>query len=229
MEWIIDLVFDIAKFFYLLYHETRDWISPFDAVADFFYDIYEAFWDLLDPLQELNVWLENAADELEDILSWSNIRSLIRGWLDGIEDALEWWYSWWSNVFAVVEGWWDTVIPTIQGWIAIATEGFDELVEAWDTFWHELWPELVDRLENLRGSWNFFVTQVLNTLVSFDWLETWWNSRLVDITELINSKLTEWLPFYDDLVSLWEGIKEFFSDPLQWLYNKMDEWFERFW
>jgi len=229
MNDIISWLKDIEDYFYDAYLEVWDWVYPFWLLGYPLLYISRGFGWLAYYFGEFRLWLYWAQDEIEDILSWSNIRSLIRGWLDGIEYLVDWFSDWWDNVTDVVGDWWEAVQVTVKGWIKVAVQGLDDLIEAWDTFWNITWTAFLAQFDTLRDSWDNFWTVTFPTLVSFAWLQTWWNSRLAEVNDLIDSKLAAVLPFYDDLVSLWDSIKEFFADPLQWAYDQLDEWFERFW
>jgi len=200
-----------------------------DWMAGPLWDIYDWLWDVYKWFNKAAWWYEDVKDAIEDILSWSNIRSLIRSWLDGIEDLIDWFSNWWNIIKAKVEEWWEETLTFVKGLIAIAVQGLDDLIEAWDTFWRVTWPEWTGNLSELRSLWDTFWTTIFPTLVSFTWLETWWISQLGEIDTLIDSTLKRWFPDFNDLVKLWKELGEFWKDPLQWAYDKLDEFFENFW
>lgn len=120
---------------------------------------------------------------------------------------IDWFLSRWAWFITTINEWWGTVSTTVEGWIATATEGLSALKVAWDNFWVVTFPTLLDWFK----------------------LENWWSTRLFGIDKLINDTIKIWFPFYDELVSLWNEIKEFFVDPVEYVYNQLDEFFERFW
>jgi len=229
MQWIINRLVDISEFFYDLMLEVWDWPVFGYPVGLLFYSIHSIFANLAWDFVDFDDWLEWALDEIRDILSWGNIQSLIRGWLDGIEDLINWFADWWYWIRQEVDQWWSAVSVTVLGLIDIAVQGLSDLREAWDNFWNVLLPAINSQLQLFTANWVNFWVNIFPTLVSFTWLETWWNDRLLEVDSLIDSTLRDWFPFYDDLVGLWDDIKAFFTDPLQWAYDKLDEWFERFW
>lgn len=226
---IVEYLVDISEFFYDLMLEVWDWPEPLWRIGYVLYEISDVFNSLAWRFADFAEWLEWAQDEIEDILSWSNIRSLIRDWLYKIEDVLDWWYDWWNFVKAKVEDWYKPKLSAIKDLIETATQGFEELVTAWNNFWNVTWPEWTGKLSELRLLWDTFVNQTLPTLLTFSFLITWWNDKLIEVQTLIDSAVKTWLPFYNEFIALWEDIKLFFSDPLQWCYDKLDEFFERFW
>ena len=225
MAWIIQRLVDVADFFYDIGLEVSGWIWPFWEAATFFFSLNTLFANLAWDFVDFDEWLEWAADEIGDILSWSNIRSLIRGWLDGIEDALEWFGRWWVWVGQEIDDWWSSTLDDVKGWIAAAVSPFDDLLTAWNDFWDNLWPDIVNKLSTLKADWDNFWTVLLPTLVDFTWLETWWNARLTDIQELINTAIQELAPFWEGWQEIRDQVYEFFADPLEWLWSRFTDWF----
>lgn len=225
MDWIIERFVDISTWFLELYIEARDWLWPMYYSAYLFYEISDLFFDLALDFSSFNNWLEWADEEIEDILSWSNIRSLIRGWLDGIEDMVDWFADWWENVIDAIGEWWEATLQDVKDLIASAVQGFDNLVEAWDTFWNITWPEWLDNFGELKSAWDNFWAVNFPTLVDFTWLGVWWDARLTDIQELINTAIQEIAPLMEGWQEVRETVGEFFSDPLEWLWGRFANWF----
>ncbi|MBA7579236.1 hypothetical protein ES708_21105 [subsurface metagenome] len=174
------------------------WLGDgFAALVDFASECAYALW-------RASNWYEDTIELLQDILSWTNIKNLIRGWLEGIESVIEWFGDWWTWVGGRIDYWWDGVKSTVQDMIDAATQGIDELRAAWDNFWTVTWPGILDDIEGLGAAWTNFWNITFPTLVSFAWLTTWWNSRLADISALIDSAFTL-------RESLWAGCQEIVS------------------
>jgi len=204
---IIDYLNDVSDFFYDIYIEILGWVWPFWQAADLFYGLCVLFNNLAWAFHDFADWLDWAHNEIRNILSWSDIRSEIRDWLDGIENLVEWFKNWADWINQAIDSWWDSAKQTVKDLIAIATQGLDNLLIAWDNFWTVTFP----------------------TLVSFTWLSIWWDNKLIELNLFIESTLATWSPFWEGWQEVRDSVTEFFTDPLQWLYDKMDEWFERFW
>jgi len=199
------------------------WLGDgFAALVDFASECAYALW-------KASNWYEDTIELLQDILSWTAIKSYIRSWLYGIESVIEWFSDWWTWVGGRIDYWWSGVISDVQDMIDAATQGIDALIAAWDNFWTVTWPELLDDIENLGAAWTNFWNITFPTLVSFTWLTTWWNSRLADISGLIDSGFT----LRDSLWAGWQEIRdnvlEFFADPLKWLYDRLEDFMDRYW
>jgi len=207
MDWIIEELWDIAEWFYDAYHIVKDWWSPFNLLATPLYAIYGRFKWLAEDFYDFREWLEWVLDLLGEILSWTYIKSLIRSWLYGIEAVIDWFLSWTYWVRQEIADWWSGILPYILDYIDSVVEGWEDFVTTWDTFWRTIYP----------------------TLVSFDWLGVWWNSRLLDVQDLIHTAILD----IEGSLAGWQEVRdsvfEFFADPFQWVYNKLDEFFERFW
>ena len=207
LNWIVEDLNAASDFFYDIYREVLDWVYPFWLAAGFFYDLSRVFNWLAYDFADFAEWVYDTVDKLGTILSWSTILSLIRSWLPDLEDVVDWWNSWRIWVFQEIANWWSFTQTAVQGWIDTATQGLSELITAWDNFWTVIFPTLVD----------------------FTGLATWWTATMGEVLNLIDTAFTL-------RASLWEGwqeirnqVVEFFADPLEWLYSRFEEFFERFW
>ncbi len=229
MTWIIEELANVSDFFYDAYSEVKDWIFPFYYLKYPLLGLYTTFHWLSESFYDFYQWLDWAADRIDEILSWSNIRSLIGSWLYRIEDAVDWFLSWTYWVRQEISDWWTGILPYILTYVDNAVEGFTDLIEAWDTFWTITFPTWTTELLRVGSELSAFFAFTLPTLVSFTWLTTWWNSKLTEIDTLINSWFLTFTPFWEGWLD-WKGqVTEFFSDPYQWIYDRLDEFFERFW
>jgi hypothetical protein len=170
-------------------------------------------------------WYDQVTDDIADFLTWEYWLSLWQDWYSRLAEVWEWFLDWLSNVWAAVDQWWEEVRTTVLQWINAATEGFAELKVAWDNFWNITWQEWTGNLIELRLLWDTFWTYTFPTLLDDIKLEAWWTGKLADIDALIRGKLEDWFPFYDDLTDIWEDIKTFFNDPLEWLWTRFTDWF----
>ena len=229
MIWIIEELIAIQEFFYDAYQEVKDWVWPFYLLKYPLYGLYGSFYWLEDGFYDFYQWLLWAEERLEETFSWPYIRSLISSWLYGIESALEWFGNWAYWVREEINEWWQPILLYVLGYIDLAVEGLANLVTTWDYFWNVTWPGLLDELVILKATWDNFWSVTFPTLVNFDWLNIWWNSRLQEVDTLISSWLTSFSPFWEGWQEVRQELGDFFTDPLQWAYDKLDEFFERFW
>lgn len=226
---IIGWLSDASSHFYGIYLEAYHWIAPFSFIAPVFYSLHSVFANLSWGFYHFNQWAVSAQASIANILPWPTIRSYILTWLPGIEGALDWIYNAWGNVQGAIGDWWRTTEPTVQGWISSASQYLQTQLtglERWLATVQADVQELLARLPTLEEILAWFRNWPANLLVE---LEPWWNEKLLGINALIQSTLRDWFPFYNELAELWSDIRLFFTDPLGWLYDRMDEFFERFW
>ncbi|GAI78210.1 unnamed protein product, partial [marine sediment metagenome] len=236
-------------------------------------------------------WLEWADDRLDDIFSWSTIRSYIRSWLPDLEDAIDWWDRWWIKVGHEIDDWWDLKRYTVLHWLddlegwtitqinnavenitQVVTNFYDysqttinniteKITEVVNNFYDysqttinnitekitQVITNIYDYTQTTINNFTEYISQfitnindytqtTINNFTEFiteviDWdrvtsfLNDWWDDRLLDLQGLADSNLKTWFPFYDDLVSLWNDIAEFFINPLDWFKDRIEVWF----
>jgi len=207
IDKIAEYTGEIADWFYEVYLDIYDWVWPFYKAADWFYDLCYSTNKIKWRFEDFSEDMDAFVDDLEDILSWSNIRSLIRSWLPDVEDAIDWFTDRWYWFQDEISDWWNDKVNDVKDLIDTATEGLDNLLEAWDNFWRSTLPNLVN----------------------FTWLGIWWQSRLLEIDTLIGSWLASFAPFWEGWQEVRQEVVDFFADPYQWIYDRLDEFFERFW
>jgi len=215
---LIGLCNTISNWFYEWYLLVLGWGGLLGNLADFFFQMTLLFNKVGWAFYDFYFWVDSINIAWSGIFSWETIKSLILSWLPGLEDALNWWGDWWHWIEQEVEDWWNSTKSTVQGWISIATEGLDALKVAWNNFWNITWPQWIDNLSELRLLWDNFWTVTFPNLVNFSWLGIWWDSQWLVIQQLIEDTIKVWFPFYDSVV-------EFITDPLEWLWTKVADWF----
>ncbi len=230
--WIIERFNFLSEDLYAIYLEVLSWMWPFYNVSYLFYYLAAGCSQIAWGFYDFSLWIVEVHDRIQQVLTWSTIWAYILSYVPNLVDIRDWFYDWPSNIYGVVTDWWSSTSSEVLSWIdeaksyaATLVAGVDtwlgNLQATWDDFWTITWPEWMSNFDAVKAGWDNFWTQTFPTLA------TW-----TGVDNLIDSTIRAWLPFYDDLASLvrlWGEIEEFFSDPLQWLYNKMDEWFERFW
>ncbi len=227
--WISERFAAASAFFYQAYLEALEWVYPFWLVADFFYALSEVFINLAHDFNSFNIWVEEITAKVLGILDWNTIWTLILTWIPNLEDIQTWFYSWWSYVYGVVGEWWTAIMVDVKGWIEVAKQELESLIDDVRVGLAGLNSQIDDLralIPNFGDIQEWFKdwAGALNKAIG-----EWWTGALPDVQGLIDSSLRSWFPFYDDLGSLWEGIKEFFTDPEDWLYKSADRIIERFW
>jgi hypothetical protein len=207
LDFLCTLIWNLASFIAECYAITSGWVWPFNLISRVFYSMYFTVQSIAWRVMDFNTWVTNLVNQLATFINWSTLWNWFSQFYSMIATAWTWVMSAWANVTSILSSWWAATSTTVLGWINTAVQGFQAVKVAWDYFWTQLFPGLV----------------------SFLGLDFWWTGKLPGITALILSTLKTAFPFYDEMVQLWGEIKAFFTDPLQWAYNKLYDFFERFW
>jgi len=229
LSYIIEQLASARDWLLDAYYEVDGWIFPFYYLKYPLYGLYVVFYYLVYYFGDFNNWLVWAADRIDEILSEWDIWSLLSAPISWAETAYNWVNNATSNIWQTVNSWWTATSPTILGWID-AAKGYSL----------SLYNSLLSNLNTLQSEWDNFKADfpsLDNILLWFsNWwgniranLDLWWSDKLLEIQGLITSRLVEFAPFWEGWQDWRDQVAEFFSDPLQWVYDKLDEWFERFW
>ena len=180
-------------------------------------------WDIFTWHIYVGDTVENAIDWVIDIIDtiitwmvqvgnwWEEFRQevvdffrLVPQW---INEAWQFILNFWDTIGDIIATWWEAVYQTVKDWVNTIIDGVkDALKVVSDTL-----TQWVTTVEN-------FFTSILPTLAS-----------KLDVADLIKNAFQPWRELLNFLVEIKNELVEFFTDPLQWAYNKMDEFFERFW
>lgn len=203
-NWISAFLAQIGDWFDTAYENIRgvvllgDWLAtPFFWIANRFYGLSAMFLDLRD-LIDLEI-----LPILRVVFTPSNILSYLNNWFNYV------------------------VRPILSSYVndVIEALGLDSLRTAWNTFWGTLYPSLVNTINTLSSNWNYFWSVTFPNLVSFQWLITWWNSRLLDVNNLINSAFMLRQSWWSGWQEIRNTVFAFFENPLDWLLDKFTDWF----
>ncbi|KKL71316.1 hypothetical protein LCGC14_2096100 [marine sediment metagenome] len=207
VTWVIYAFDSISVFFQSIFWTISGWVWPFNLVASFFNNLAYRFLDVGSFFVNLGAWIDAVWLRMLQILSEWDIWTRFQQWFNWAEWAWSWILNAPTNIWGVIDNWWSSARLTIQDWINSATFTWVTLLNNVH-FW----------LASLQKNWDDFWTLTYPNLLGISNAES-----------LILSMFRSWFPFYDDLVSIKDELFSFFADPLQWLYSKLDEFFERFW
>lgn len=226
---IISWLGSISDYFYDAYREVIDWVWPFYYLAYPLYYLYIGFYNLANYFGYFGDWVNDVAAKAANILSLTQIYSYFSYYFDAALNAWDWVVNAFGNVWTIVDDWWSSVRYTVLAWVEEAKSYAAALVD-----------NVSYRLSSLQSAWDNFKGMIPSISEIIAWFANWWAKILANIiswgalpgsviSTLIDSKIRDWFPFYDDLAALWGDIVLFFTDPLQWLYDRAEEFFDRFW
>ena len=228
MKIILDIfriVWDIAWFFHLLYVESEGIPIVGRYISPLFYSIYRGCRSLCDAIALFDKWVDEVWALVQNIFSIDTIKALLKDWLNWAEWAWDWVRNAWWNIWQVAGEWFETKIPFIQGLIDAATQGFNVLLAAWDSFWTITWPQWTSSLEALRGEWDNFWTVIFPTLFDISYAEQWWKGKFLDISKAITDAFTERESWWAGWQDMRDQVVRFFTSPLDFLLDRFAGWF----
>lgn len=207
VDQIYSIIWNISTWFLNTAQAIPSWIDIGGWLSTPFYALASLFWNWLTPIAHFGDWADDVWARVQKILTEEGILGLIKWWFPWLEDIGIWFAARLDWALTTIGNWWSVVALQVQGWIEVATQALQALIDNLTTW-----------LAYLQVTWDTFITVTLPTLIT-----------TLDAQNLMDSTLRSWFPFYDDLINIWNEIVEFFADPLDWVYKKMDEFFERFW
>ena len=225
MNRIVSSCNSAAAFLYALYLELLSWPFPLWKGAEPFYQLHRLFNTLAWSFADLRDWLDFASDRLQDILTWSNLRGLIRGWLPDLEDVVSWWRGWSSALDRAVVSWWSSARRDVQGWIDAGDRGLQELFEGlqrWTGRLQQTAATFLDMLPSLSEISAWFRAwrgQVLSVVA------TWWIGAVRDVQGLIDSAFVSREPFWAGWQDVRSDVARLVTAPLDWLEDRFTDWF----
>jgi hypothetical protein len=232
MEWVRTLVSFWARLSNTMAvwaARAQDWAWPLNIIAPMVVAVSGIIDGIFGAFFDFQYWVDATAYRLSELLSWSEIQSRLSSFLSQVSTLWSWFLQKVTYINTYINTWWEGAQYQVKQWIAAATMGLAELSRAWTNFWNITWPQLLANVNTLLSKWNDFVTSTLPTLVSFSWLATWWKGKVLEVQELINGAFTLRENLWKGWQELRDQVVEFFSDPLAWLYDKLDDFIERFW
>jgi len=207
IDQIFTIIWNISEWFRSIGQITSTWVYPFSFISTPFFAITSLFQSWLDPITNFGNWADDVWARVQQILDENGILGLILWVFPWLTDVGNWFAIRWEWFITQITDWWSVAQLTVQSWIEIAGQTLQTLID-----------NLTSGLAYLRATWDTFITVTLPTLANWE-----------GVSNLIETRLRIWFPFYDDLTNILSEFKEFFADPLDWVYNKLDEFFERFW
>jgi len=183
---------------------------------NFVWDIFGWHIDLKTPLIRVINWVLDFINDLWDwyyelALWWEDFRQEVVDFFTQIpakiNEVWQFLLNFFDNMGNIISNWWDTTKSTVLDWIDEAKTWAAGLID-----------DLRALVDKVTADFEDFIGTTLPTLAS-----------KLDVRDLVTAAL---LPFRD-IINFLETVKDeltrFFADPWAWLYNKFDDFFERFW
>lgn len=209
--WFLDQIVEYLAVardaIYEAWQVVQGWWVPFRYLAPPLWGLYRALDRVVYGFYFFNLWIDNLASQLATIPTFPAIYAYFKTYFDYAVNAWNWIVNAWSNITAIVNNWWLSVQQTVLAWIEQAKQFLMTFIDQLNVW-----------VANLQATWDNFWVNIFPTLLD----------KLT-----LNSILATW---FKDFEPFWQGwqdwrdkVIEFFTDPLQWIYDRLEEWFERFW
>lgn len=222
---IIEWLNNAAGFFYRIFLETYSWPWPFWYVSSFFYSLQGVCAGLAWAFYYFNSWVDYVAGKVAAILSTWDIWSYFKWWFDAAANAWNWVTNALYNVWNIVTSWWSSMQYTVLAWVQGAKD--------WAT---SLFNQANAWLAALQSAWDSFKSKLPSIDMVISWFKDWGGNVLAhiiswgaltgkQIDELIGSKFKEATPFWEGWQDFRDRVVEFFTNPLEFLFNRFIDWF----
>ena len=179
------------------------WVWPLNIVAPLVVAVSTIVDGIFGAFFDFRIFWRAFAQSVSELPLWGDIVAWLQEVIDQVAELWSWFSDWWGSVGDVITSWWATALVDVQDWIATATQGLASMLTAWDDFF----------------------TNTLPTLFDLDYAEEWWRSKLLDVGDLISSAFVEREDLWQGWSDFRQGVSDFFTDPLEWLWSKLTDWF----
>lgn len=179
--------------------------------------VKNAFWNVW---EVINTWWETKRSEVLGI-----VNAALGGVVEAAINAWNWVKNAWWNTWDIIDNWWSVKQWDVKALISSAVEWLENIGQTFNNFWTNLWPALVAEFNNLKSAWGNFWSVTLPRLVSFDQLESWWQSRVKDVQGLLNTTTRELARLSEGWLDMRQQVVTFFADPVEFIWQRFTEWF----
>jgi phage-related protein len=157
-------------------------------------------------------WINDIADWVQQFWAWAeefrqeviDFFTQIPEWINQVWQFIQ---NVWDSIAGIIDNWWSGMVDTVQGWVDVAKDFVLGLID-----------DLKGIVTRVDVALSNFFTVTLPTLAS-----------KFDVTEIIKGFLDPFRDVFNFIEMVKGELIKFFNDPWAWLYDKFDEFFERFW
>ena len=174
-----------------------------DNIGNVIPDPDSLYWKWL----AFGAWVSGKIEAIKDSLSWDSILALILTWFPFLSTMVSFFASLPDLIMATVSSWWLATSVTVGA-----------AIEASIAFTVNVWNALAASIAAVGQQVNDFFTLMVPTLVTG-----------LQVDDLIRSWAVSLEPFWAGWSDVKDDVVTFFTDPLQWFYDRVDEFFDRFW
>ncbi|KKN37947.1 hypothetical protein LCGC14_0758340 [marine sediment metagenome] len=173
-------------------------------------DLAQAVWN----------WIAGVVDWVVNLwnILWAEINTQVQALWNAISTWSDSLNTWWSATWSYIVDWVGARFDSLEVWVGATRDWIMASVDAIADQIQDRISIVTGALNNLIASWNVFVTSTLPGLASH-----------LDVTAAFDSFMLAWKDLFDWWGEFWEEVTSFFTDPFAWIYERIDEFFERYW
>jgi len=224
-NWLLAVVNRLAS--------IADWLEeagfPLNLLEGPARTISEAADGVFRAVVSFTLWVLDLETRVALFVTRWDVSEMFQGLTEAVLEIWAWFLDRVSNIRGVIEDWWAEVGAVVSSWLAerwgTFTDFMAELSEIIKRFITETVPDFIADLDLpgtigrlIEASWTSFWNETWPSVITAVKLET----SLGELRALFKTPLEIVSNFGEDIVA-------FFADPEQWVYDRLDSFFERFW
>lgn len=184
-------------------------------------------------INSLTDWVSSAIDS---VYSWaSSMWGSLVGWVSSAIDSV---YNWLSSAWSSLVDWVNSVLSNIK-----------QVYNTFVNYITNVYETVVNNITNVYETTVNSITNIIGVTIDkvADWFESiggatraWaeglfvkvkevWNTITGDLNAWWKTQLALLRETFGWILPLRDNIEGFFGDPAQWIYDRLDDFFERFW
>ncbi len=188
----------------------RDWLLQWDfQILTWHIDvgsyILAAIEWVLGPLNAIAAWIADL------VAWWEEFRQEVIDVFNIVGTSIGDLLNWVGNITTMISdwigNWWAGVYDTVKDWVLSVVQEVKDWVQ-----------ELAGNIGGLAALVGDFFANTLPGL-----------ARMVDVDDWITARLEPFRDLFNWFEQFGTDVRAFFSDPLQWIYDHLEAFFERFW
>lgn len=153
-------------------------------------------------------WINNIAEWAASVVAW--LDELRQEIIDGFNVFVVWLNELWNTFTNIVETWWDSLAE----WWSARIEDVKDLIAVAVQWVNDRIDDVKTVLDSIAVWWENFTTVILPELAS-----------KFDITAAFDDFMLKWQDLFNTFEEFKQGIWDFFTDPLEWLWIQFTDWF----
>ena len=218
--WVLDVQDQVSHI--LNYTDIWDYFGWFFEAAEYAWEwVYNASWFIRLEIEDWwDIAQQTVPDWLSDIEAWTTTQ------LNNLQATLTVLITdlglWTTTQLNDLQATFNALIGNVESWTTTQINNAKSAILA---IIGDLQTWTITEINNIQA----LLTTLIDWPALTNWINTWWNDRLLDIESLIDSSFIVRQGLWDGWQDWRDKVTDFFTDPEDWLYKAVDRIIERFW